>query len=183
MTSNVSKVSKLSLVKGLLYANSNLTTHACARSSRTDAGARNSPTAFPEKPDCFAPIARLVSLKSPTASSQWPERFDSIARKVSRTSRRAFWGDQAGHPFRPGGCPGGNNQTTKERKTRHGQENRTDSQPGRIDGSTWAYRRKRRYALVEAPRRHPRHSARIVVSHRLSPIRFLSTRPRLWLKG
>ena len=31
MTSNVSKVSKLSLVKGLVYANSNLTTHACAR--------------------------------------------------------------------------------------------------------------------------------------------------------
>ena len=43
------------------------------------------------------------------------------------------------------------------------------AQQGRIDGATRAYRSFRRYALVEAARRHPRRGARIILSRRRMP--------------
>ena len=51
---------------------------------------------------------------------------------------------------------------------RHDKDGST-AQQGRLDGSTRAYRSFRRYALVEAARRHPRRGARIILSRRRVP--------------
>ena len=76
MTSNVSKVSKLSLVKGLLYANSNLTTHACAREGVVTSPVR----CYKRNPDG---TLRFVGVSYGSSSGFWRAPVEWVGRNLA----------------------------------------------------------------------------------------------------
>ena len=98
-------------------------------------------TAPNQLPDGSFQKARQLIPKSPTARPEKPDSSSRYPYGPLNPSRRAFRDEPSGHCSRA------------IRAYRRRNMGVSKHQQGRIDGATWAYRRKLRYALVEASRR------------------------------